>query len=253
MKKIFLLFLITVLLILPEVAANAQQRTKSLPSIQRIQTARDSILRNSLQRAKITSSEESKLKAIGVDVRDFLSRNLRGENINDERCMAVMSNIVFIGKVISIVNTPRPEDYPFHSKVNVQIIELLKGPKQKSDTIQLLRQGGPITDYRPKRNSPPIPVPDSEKITVSTTTDANFKAGEISVFFASNIVNNPYLEPNYKTTISKAVQDNPKPSYFVMSNDKFEIKDSFIDFFGHKIPLEKIKKEIKQVAKILNQ
>lgn len=139
-----------VIALLFAVTAYSQKRRDSITS----QAFRDSTTNKLVQRAGITSQKDEELKAIGVDLHDYVSRNSRGELLHDERCHAGLSDLVFIGKVLSIVDIPGPSDDPFHSKVNVLILEVLRGPKQQSDTIQLLRQGGGIiTDVTPSKDA----------------------------------------------------------------------------------------------------
>ncbi len=246
---------VTAIFIATTAFAQQGNRTNSLGTESNSrQASLDSTTNVLLQRANITPQMLENLQAIGVDVHDYLSRNGRGEGIEDERCQAATSDLVFIGKVLGIVDMPGSSTEPFHSKVNVQIIEILRGPKQLSDTIQLLRQSGSVTDDSLKSKFAPH-SPAGAKITVTkeSATDARYKIGETSVFFADNIEGHPYLTAIYKSTFKKAMLKFSNPSYFVMFNNKFQIKDSAVRYYGRNIPLEKLKSEIKQVAQIVDK
>jgi hypothetical protein len=186
-----------------------------------------------VQRAGITSQKDEELKVIGVDLHDYVSRNGRGELLHDERCHAGLSDLVFIGKVLSIVDIPGPFDDPLHSKVNVLILEMLRGPKQQYDTMQLLGQGGGIvTDVPPSKDVLTYaPKGATIKVGKDVSTDARYRVGETSVYFAVNIDGHPFLSAIYKSTLPNAIQKYPNPSYFVMSDEKFEINVG-----GHIIP-----------------
>src|ERR1035437_7006027 len=129
------------------------------------------------QNAKITPELEEKLKTINLDIRGYLSLH-EGQ---DERCSALFCELIFIGKVLSIVDMPGPKSDLFHSKVNILIVEILKGPKQIKDTIQLMRKGGPITADVVNGILPGT--------IFQTTTDAIYRIGETSVFYANTIDN----------------------------------------------------------------
>ena len=220
----------------------------------RLQALHDSTTNAFLRRAKITSQKDQKLKEIGVNLRDYLSKNAHGITAPDEKDQAAMSDLVFVGKVLDVVDMPAPSAFPFHSKVNVQVLEVLKGPEQQEGTIQLLRQSGTITDVPPPKRRPPG-VPANAKVTISrtVTTDPTYKVGETSVFFADSIEGDPYLATVYKSVLSTAVERYPKPSYFVMSGGKFEIIDSLVVYFGHAIPLGQFTSDIRQVTAILDR
>ena len=117
--------------------------TKTRPHGGRV-TASDSLINEHFRQANITEEKLAKLKEQGLDLRGHLSHSYDP----DERVDAAMSDLVFIGKVLSIQDTRSSKSEPFHSKVNVQIIDLLKSPKQQNDTIQLLRESG--SNYRAK-------------------------------------------------------------------------------------------------------
>jgi hypothetical protein len=69
------------------------------------------------------------------------------------------------------------------------------------------------------------------KVGKDVSTDARYRVGETSVYFAVNIDGHPFLSAIYKSTLPNAIQKYPNPSYFVMSDEKFEINVG-----GHIIP-----------------
>lgn len=88
---------------------------------------------------------------------------------------------------------------------------------------------------------------------MDVSTDARYRVGETSVYFADNIDGHPYLSAVYKSTLPDAIKKYPMPSYFVMSKEKFEIKDSAVYYWGRNIPIEQFKTEIKQIARIVDK
>jgi len=204
-----------------------------------------------LQRAKITPQLEEELKTINLDVRGYLSLHKN----KDERSEAALFDLVFIGKVLNIIDTPNPKSDLFHSKVNIQVLEVLRGPKQERDTIQLLRRSGSITDSPESLNLPSGIIPSGKLLTTNFSIDATYKIGDTSVFFAYRFEDHPIWISSWcdQSTLSKEVLKYPNPSYYVSNSGKFEIVNSMIEFYDRTIPLEQFKEEIKQVAKIVDQ
>jgi hypothetical protein len=197
---------------------------------------KDAQINNLFQARNITEDKLTKLKQMGIDLYGHLSR---GE-APDERVDAAMVDMVIIGKVISIVDTPGLSSEPFHSKVNVEVVDILKGPNSQETTIELLRQSGPITDHGTPLNA-------------LYTNEPKYSIGETSVFFLSNIYHNPYLTTRYSSFFSKK-QLNPKnPVYWVHSQSKLEIIGSNVSYYGRTISLEAFKSRIKSVSHIMDE
>jgi hypothetical protein len=149
---------------------------------------------------------------------------------------------------------PSPKSDLFHSKVNIQIMEVLKGPKQQRDTIQILRHSGPITDSPESLNIPSGKIPSGKLLTYGVSIDPTYEIGETSVFFAYRFEDNPIWISSGcdQATLSKAIRKYPNPSYYISNSGIFDIKNSMVLFDGHLIPVEQFKEEIKQVAQIMN-
>ena len=120
---------------------------------------------------------------MGLDLRE----NMLHSYDADERVDAAMLPIVFIGKVLIIEDTPCAISEPFHSKVSVQIIDLLKGPKQRVNTIQLLRQSGAVLNYGNTKR-------------IASTMEPTLTVGDTSVFYLDKIDDDPYLTTVYKSS-----------------------------------------------------
>ncbi len=196
----------------------------------------DSVINERFKRLNITEEKLVKLKALGIDLREHLSHR----HYADERVDAAMLDLVIIGKILSIENTPYPDSEPFHSKVNVQIIDLLKGPKQQGNTIQLLRQSG-LELYRGSTRR------------IAFSTDPTFIVGDTSVFYLTKIENDPYLTKVYKNYFSKRKSADASPQYWVRAVHKHDISNSIVDYNGHHMPVDSFKVEIKNVAHIVNE
>lgn len=212
--------------------------TKTRPHGGRV-IASDSLINEHFRQANITEEKLSKLKEIGLDLRGHLSQSYDA----DERVDAAMSDLVFIGKVLSIQDMPCAESEPFHSKVNVQIIDLLKGPRQQNDTIQLLIQSGPITTKVNKKG---------HYLIRDVTTDACFKIGKTYSLFAERTYNDPYLTTVYKDYFLKRKSAKMSPEYWVRGTDNYEIINSFVNYNGYYIPIDSFKVEIKKIADIVD-
>jgi hypothetical protein len=204
-----------------------------------------------LQCARITPQLEEKLKTINLDVRSYLTRH----EVEDERSKAALHDLVFIGKVINIEDMPGLKSDLFHSKVNIQIVEVLRGPKQKRDTIQILRHSGPITDSPESLNIPSGKIPSGKLLTLTTSLDPTYNIGETSVFFAYRFEDNPIWISSKcdQAKLSKEVLKYPNPTYYISNSGIADIKNSMVLFDGHLIPVEQFKEEIKQVAQIVDQ
>jgi len=198
--------------------------------------ASDSIINVHFKQANITENKLIKLKAQGIDLRDHLSHSYDA----DERVDAAMLPIVFIGKVLNIEDTLCPRSDPFHSKVNVQIIDLLKGPKQQGNTMQLLRQEGAVIDH-------------GKTLVLDNSTDARFTIGDTSVFYLNDIDYDPFLTAVYKDFFSKRKSMNANPEYWVKGGHKHDISNSVVDYYGYHIPVDSFKVEIKNVAHIVDE
>jgi hypothetical protein len=198
---------------------------------------KDEYINQGFQRQNITETKVEQLKKIGFDLREELSR---GEG-RDERVDAAMLDMVLIGKVMNIIDLPGPRADPFHSKVVVQIMELLRGPKQAGDTIQLLRQGGPITDYR------------GGKAIIRVSTESTMRIGETAAFFLTNVYHDSYLTTVNKSFFSRQHLDLPNPSYWVSSNNKHGIVGSVVRYYDRDIPLDVFTSEMKEIAKIVDE
>ena len=195
----------------------------------------DSQIDDELQRYNITEDKTAKLKELGLDLRGFLS----GKTGWDERAMAAITDLVIIGKVLSIQDMPGPESVPFHSTANVLIVELLRGPKLKGDTIHLLRKAGPVTGY-------------GKDIRVFSSADARIAVGETSVLYIDNIEHDQFLNSAYKNFFSHGGSTFPRPSFWIAVGGKLPIRDSLVEYNGHKYPLDKFTSEIREMSSILD-
>jgi hypothetical protein len=203
-------------------------------------TLPDSTINHLLQRAKITPQLEEKLKIINVDIRSYFANHEK----RDEQCQAVLYDLVIFGKVINIVDLPGPESEMFHTKVDIQIFDVLRGPKQQGDTLQIMQQGGPIiSDIHP-----------GERMTLSL--EPRFTIGDLSVFFLINVQDAPddiYLKHIHKSNFSQLLLKYPKPVYWASGQNKHDIINSYVNYFGRYIPIEQFISKIKQVAQIVDQ
>ncbi|MDD8018266.1 MAG: hypothetical protein PHP42_07820 [Bacteroidota bacterium] len=225
------IFTITTML----VYAQKNDTSSSLQSINH-KAAKDSLLNKEFQKLGLTEEKLSKLKGIGIDVREDL---YHGKAAN-EKLDAAMHDLIIIGKVLSIVDMPNLKSVPFHSKVNIQILEVLKGLKPQTDTIQLLREDGPITDSSPA-------------VRVEVVPSAKFVLGETAVYFLSNIYNDSFLTSRYKSYFSNKSAELPRQAYWVRPQSKHQIINSNVKYHERDIPLIEFVSEIKKVAQILDK
>lgn len=224
------------LLIIAWMFVYTQQKQKSTSFDKKV--ALDSLLNKKFESLGITESKLLKLKQIGINLRDIAHQKLE---IDDERIDAVTQDLVIIGKVLNIVDFPGTTLMPYHSKVNVLIIEVLKGAKPQHDTIQLVRENGPITDGSLK----------GSQLIVTNTT--NFSIGETSVFFLTNVFTDPYFNSRYKSFFINHSTELPNPSYYVRPNHKHEVIGSMVQYHKRSIPLEKFKSNVKKINKLLSE
>ena len=202
----------------------------------------DSVVSQRFKRLCITEKKLEELKAIGVDLRYHLTQS----HSPDERVDAVLGPVVIIGKVLNIKNflykisSLSDTNHPFLSEVNVQIIDLLKGPKQLGDTIQILQQGGKAILHGKTEN-------------VFVSTEPKFTVGDTSVFYLSEIDHSSLLTALYKNYFSKRKLENASPAYWVRDENKHNIHNSVVDYYGYYIPVDSFKVEIKNVANIVDK
>ena len=203
----------------------------------------DSVVSQRFKRLCITEKKLEELKAIGVDLRYQLTQS----HSPDERVDAAMTPIVIVGKVLSIrdfhytLSSSLPDtSHPFLSEVNVQIIDLLKGPKNTGRTIQLMRQSG-VAIYKGHEGETFI------------STDPVFTVGDTSVFYLSEIDHSSLLTALYKNYFSKRKLENASPAYWVRDENKHNIHNSVVDYYGYYIPVDSFKVEIKNVANIVDK
>jgi hypothetical protein len=230
-----LLIILFFFIILIGIALAQQIDSKNTRPLGGRNVASDSSINERFKRHNITEEKLVKLKALGLDLREHLSHSHNA----DERVDAAMLDMVIIGKVLSIKDTLCPDTEPFHSRVNVQIIDLLKGPKQQGNTIELLRQSG-VELYQGG----------TRKVAVST--DPPFTVGDTSVFYIGRIVDDPYLTSVYKDYFSKRKSMNEIPEYWVRAVNKHNIINSLVDYYGYYIPVDSFRVEIKNVAHIVD-
>ena len=239
MKKIKIILWLFAILITVCLLTYAQSRNDDSQKKQQTNASQkngnNSIMNNEFERLGIKQTHLNKLEQIGVNLREYKYYN----GIYDERIDAALKEFVIIGKVLNIVDVPGEKAKPYHSKVNIQILEVLKGRSQ-SDTIQLLREDGPITDGPPGAY-------------LTVTHSANFSAGETSVFFLNNIYNDPYFTSRYKSSLSKGASDIPNPTYWVRPIHKHQIVDSIVNYHGRMIPLAAFKSNVEKIVQILNE
>lgn len=189
----------------------------------------------------ITAEKLARLKQMGVDLHRYLAR---GE-YPDYRIKAVFYKMVVLGKVLRIVNMAAPSSdpfhsNPFHSRVIIQILNLLKGPNQVGDTVRLARQSG-------------LAINHGDTSWVSYTNEPNFWVGETAVFFLQNIYTSSYFRSAYKSFFSKAEPEFPNPTYWVQKVDKYDIVDSVVKGYGEEVPLGTLESEVKQIAEIVDR
>lgn len=195
----------------------------------------DSVVNRRFVRLNITDHKLAELKNIGLDLRDELLHS-RSPNVMVD---AAMLPVVFIGRVLSIVNTPCSRSDPFHSEVNVLVIDLLKGPRQLGDTLQLLRQSGiAIIDGSPRK--------------IFYSNDPQFTVGDTALFFLDEIDHDPYLTASYKKYFSNRKAIDAPPRYWVRAANKHSIFDSHVNYYGSNLPIDSITTRIRKVARILN-
>ncbi len=229
-------FFIAFICVISVRTVSAQQvKDNLMPHGSRV-TATDSVINGRFKERNITEQKLVKLKALGLDLREQLSHS----RTPDERVDAAMLPIVFVGRVLSIENTPCPESEPFHSRVSVQIIKLLKGPRQPGDTIQLLRQSG-------------IALINGQPREVIYSTDPPFTTGDTSVFYLDDISKDPYLATVYKAYIGKRKSAGTTPEYWVRGENKHDVINSVLDYYGSYMALDSFEMEIENVADILDK
>jgi hypothetical protein len=177
-----------------------------------------------------------KLKRSGIDVVGQLSTG----NILDPSVEAVIRDLVIIGRVEKIVDVPAKKSEPFHSKIVVRIIELLKGPKPNGENIELVREDGPIINDR-----------DSVISYLRVPNELTFVEGEIAVFFFTEMAKDTYLNARYKSYFRTNRPGPQSPTYWVNHGCKYSINDSLVYYRGNRIPLKRFTEDIKIVARLL--
>lgn len=158
----------------------------------------------------------------------------------DEVEQALNSDLVVIGIVNDIIDTPAKVSEMFHSKVIIRIDNKLKGKTNYKNIIIRLKSG-PVTDD----------IHGGDRIVSSI--EPNFEIGDKIAIFINNPPNDPYLnsefvKKNYKSFNNlKTVSDLPDDNFWVSNRQVFKIKNGMVFYFDKTI------KEKDFIDKIIKQ
>jgi len=146
----------------------------------------------------------------------------------DEVEQALNSDLVVIGTVKHMKDTPAKTSEMFHSMVIIHIDSVLRG-ETNFENLTIRLQSGPVTDD----------IHGGDRI--KDCNEPNFKIGQRIVLFLKNAINDPYLNSGYAKENFKSfgtknnLSDLPKNTFWVSNNRVFEIKNGMVSYFGKTI------------------
>jgi hypothetical protein len=153
------------------------------------------------------------------------TKPVQQEFIRDEVEQALNSDLVIIGIVKDILDTPGKTSEMFHSMVIIHIDSVLRG-KINYENITIRLESGPVTDD----------IHGGVRIWVSD--EPNFSIGEKVVLFLKNTKNDPYLNSGHakKNFTSyggkKDISELPDDTFWASKTSVFEIKNGMIFYFN---------------------
>lgn len=185
-----------------------------------------------LKKYGLTNKKLDKLKKNGIDI----LKALKEQKPADEMITAVMSDVVAIGQVQTILDTPAPKEAPFHSKVIIKIKEILMGEVPKYDYLVVVQESGPILG--------------TNGLAQRVSTDVGFQIGEQVLLFLQIPNKNSYLQARFKKYFKRNVINENE--FWVNKYSKFVIIDDKVNYLGKERKLTEIVRNIKNVSRLLS-
>lgn len=138
---------------------------------------------------------------------------------------AFLYELVVIGSVIKIKETPASVNEMFHSEIIIKIDSILKG-KTNFKNIIIRLQSGPVTDDKHGGDR------------IISSIEPKFKIGEQSVYFLhpamkDSYLNSPFVKGRYQRfNGKKSITELSDSTFWVGDNQTFKIKDGMVYYFG---------------------
>ncbi len=155
------------------------------------------------------------------------------------------SDLLIIGTVNDMKDTPEPASEMFHSLVTIQIDNILKG-KINTKSLIIRLQYGPVIDS----------INGGYGIAVSI--EPQFTIKEKVVLFLKNkekepFLNSPYVKKSFKTFDgNSSISDLPVNTYWISGNRVFEVKNGAVNYYGKLYTLHEFIKSITKSEKYFN-
>ncbi len=143
----------------------------------------------------------------------------------DEVEQALNSDLVVIGTVKDMIETPGKTSEMFHSMVIIHIDSVLRG-ETSFEKIIIRLQSGPVTDD----------IHGGDRIKV--LNEPNFSIGQRIVLFLKNAKNDPYLNSgnaneNFTSYDGKKdISELPDNTFWASKTRVFEIKNEMVFYFN---------------------
>ena len=175
----------------------------------------------------------------------FLSYSHATYSQKDEAYLASNSDLLIIGTVNDMKDTPAPASEMFHSLVTIQIDNILKG-KINTKSLIIRLQYGPVIDS----------INGGYGIAVSI--EPQFTIKEKVVLFLINkekepFLNSPYVKKSFKTFDgNSSISDLPVNTYWISGNRVFEVKNGTVNYYGKLYTLHEFIKSITKSEKYFN-
>lgn len=141
---------------------------------------------------------------------------------------ALNSDLVIIGTVMDMKDTPAKTSEMFHSMVIIHIDSVLKGKTNFKNIIIKLKNGPVIHD-----------IHGGDRIVSSI--EPVFEVGDVVAIFMNNVQNNSYLnsefvKKNYKSFDNrKNVSELSADTFWVSNKQVFKIKNGMVSYFNKTI------------------
>ena len=185
-----------------------------------------------LTRLGLTSEKLERLKSIGLDLRTAWIRHEK----DTELSQAATADAVVIGVVLRTEDVPAPRDYPFHSRVFVQVVESLKGSIEIGDTIRILRQSGPLI---------------GEALELRFSDDISVRNGERAILFMQRPSRNSFLTSAYRQYFADGKAKIDDSEYWVDFYAFHKINGGRVDFLGDRKDINEVVRNVRKIAKVL--